>query len=66
MQHHKTTTGEKVIFVFLVILVLLFLAPIFFVVMNSFKGKLFISDNPFAFPNNVTFSGLDNYIEGVE
>ena len=66
MQHHKTTTGEKVIFVFLVILVLLFLAPIFFVVMNSFKGKLFISDNPFAFPNSVTFSGLDNYIEGVE
>jgi raffinose/stachyose/melibiose transport system permease protein len=34
--------------------------------MNSFKGKFFISDTPFEFPNSKTFVGLDNYINGLE
>jgi raffinose/stachyose/melibiose transport system permease protein len=38
----------------------------FFVVLNSFKGKLFISDNPFAHPNSETFAGLTNYVNGIE
>ena len=44
----------------------LFLAPIFIVLYNSFKGKLYISRTPFALPNVTTFSGLDNYINGIE
>ena len=44
----------------------LFLAPIFIVLYNSFKGKLYISRIPFALPNVTTFSGLDNYINGIE
>ena len=42
-------------------LVVLFLTPIFFILMNSFKGKLFISDNPFAWPSGEMFVGLENY-----
>ena len=44
----------------------LFLAPIFIVLYNSFKGKLYISRTPFALPNATTFSGIDNYINGIE
>ena len=33
---------------------------------NSFKGKFFISDNPFALPTSQTFVGLSNYINGLE
>ncbi|MEG2136638.1 MAG: carbohydrate ABC transporter permease [Clostridia bacterium] len=49
-------------------LCLLFLAPILIVVMNSFKGKLFISTEPFAFPSAAsgTFVGLENYVEGIK
>ncbi|MEG1844395.1 MAG: carbohydrate ABC transporter permease [Clostridia bacterium] len=49
-------------------LCLLFLAPILIVVMNSFKGKLFISTEPFAFPSALsgTFVGLENYVEGIK
>lgn len=47
-------------------LVVVFLIPIFFVVMNSFKGKLFISDDPFSFPTGELFVGLENYIEGID
>lgn len=42
-----------------------FLAPVFIVFMNSFKGKLFISDAPFALPNAKTFAGLQNYASGI-
>ena len=52
-------------FIFLVILAVLFLAPIFIVFMNSFKGRFFISDAPFALPNAQTFVGLKNYTSGL-
>ena len=47
-------------------LVVVFLYPIIFIVINSFKGKFFISENPFALPTAQTFSGLTNYISGLE
>ena len=59
-------TQERILFVFLVVLALLFLAPILLVLMNSFKGRFFISDTPFAFPNAETFVGMKNYFSGVE
>jgi raffinose/stachyose/melibiose transport system permease protein len=59
-------TQETILFIFLVVLALLFLAPILLVLMNSFKGRFFISDTPFAFPNAETFVGMKNYLSGVE
>lgn len=44
----------------------LFLAPIIIVLYNSFKGKLYISDSPFALPNAETLSGFENYVNGIE
>ena len=54
------------LYIILIVLSVLFLAPIFIVLYNSFKGKLYISRTPFALPNSTTFSGLDNYISGIE
>ncbi|MDD3403743.1 MAG: carbohydrate ABC transporter permease [Hespellia sp.] len=42
-----------------------FVVPIFLVLMNSFKNKLYISDAPFALPTAETFAGLGNYINGI-
>lgn len=53
------------IFTLLCVLVVVFLTPIFFVLMNSFKGKLFISDVPFALPTGTMFVGIENYTEGI-
>lgn len=47
------------------ILAFLFLAPILIVLMNSFKGRFFIADAPFALPNAETFSALANYTSGL-
>lgn len=63
----RTMTGPKmdISFFFLLIVAVVFLAPIFIIFMNSFKGKLFISDQPFSLPNAETFAGLKNYTEGI-
>lgn len=53
-------------FVALSILAFVFLIPIGLVVMNSFKSRLYISSQPFAFPSSETFSGFGNYINGLK
>ncbi|MBO4980729.1 MAG: carbohydrate ABC transporter permease [Lachnospiraceae bacterium] len=62
----KKKLSNAILFCVLCVLVVIFLTPIFFVVLNSFKGKLFISNDPFAFPTKETFAGLSNYINGIE
>ena len=62
----KNNVSNNIIFLVLCGLVVVFLAPIIFIVINSFKGKFFISDNPFSFPTSQTFVGLTNYINGLE
>ena len=62
----KKKTSNVIIFCILCVLVVAFLTPIFFVLINSFKGKLFISNNPFALPTAETFAGLTNYVNGIE
>jgi len=61
----KKSLQNNVSFIFLIILAILFLTPIFIVLMNSFKGRFFISDAPFALPNSQTFVGLKNYTSGL-
>lgn len=56
---------DKVLFVVLSILVTIFMYPIIFIINNSFKGKFFISSNPFSLPNIETFSGIKNYTSGL-
>ena len=61
----KTKAADVIIFFFLTMMSLLFLVPIFVVVLNSFKGKFYISKAPFALPTAETFAGLDNYVNGI-
>jgi raffinose/stachyose/melibiose transport system permease protein len=61
----KYSFGNIITIVFLTAVSLLFIAPILLVLLNSFKGKLFILNNPFAFPNKESFTGYANYISGA-
>ena len=57
---------KTLLYLLLIGIGLAFLAPIIIVLYNSFKGKFYISDDPFALPNAGTFSGIENYISGIE
>ncbi len=53
-------------FAVLLLLSVVFLFPIYLVVMNSFKSRFNIISEPFVFPNSETFVGLENYISGIQ
>ncbi|MFD1177570.1 carbohydrate ABC transporter permease [Paenibacillus puldeungensis] len=61
----RTKGRDAVLFVLLLVLAIVFLAPILIVLMNSLKGKFFISDTPFLLPDSQTFVGFKNYTSGV-
>lgn len=53
-------------FFILSVLSILFIFPVFVVVINSLKFKFSIATAPFVLPNAETFSGSENYITGIE
>ena len=57
--------AKVLIYILLIVLSVLFIAPVAIILMNSFKGRFVISDNTFAFPNASTFVGIDNYVNGI-
>ncbi len=62
----KKTAVNAVAVVALIFLAAAFFAPLFIILENSFKGRFFISDTPFDLPNAQTFTGLQNYVNGIE
>lgn len=61
----KSAASHALVYVILILMSVVFLAPIFIVFYNSFKSKLYITSEPFAFPNGETFAGLENYTDGL-
>ena len=50
---------------FFTVISILFVAPIFVVLMNSFKRKAFISLSPFSMPDEKSYAGLENYVTSI-
>lgn len=64
MEQRKTLM-TNISFVILIFFALIFIFPVFIVLMNSFKGRFFIADTPFQLLNSDTFVGFDNYVAGI-
>jgi raffinose/stachyose/melibiose transport system permease protein len=60
----KNTFSNTLIYIILFVAAIIFLAPIAIILINSVKGSFFISDEPFSFPTEETFVGLQNFIKG--
>ena len=65
-EERSNPVGKAILYIVLIALTLVFLGPLFFILMNSFRGRLFISDNPFALPLGDYFAGIQNYVTGLE
>jgi raffinose/stachyose/melibiose transport system permease protein len=48
------------------IVAIAYLYPIALVVINSFKGKVYIASEPFSLPDGQSFVGWDNYVRGID
>ena len=66
LKYEPKKKNNVLLYLILSILSIVFLAPIFIVLYKSFNGKLYISRSPFALPNSTSFSGLANYVNGID
>ena len=64
-KKNQYTPLSKVLTCFFILLSLVWLVPVFEVLMNSFKLNTFVNLEPFALPNAESFAGFANYIKGM-
>lgn len=55
-----------VLTVFLAIISIVWISPIFIVILNSFKRKAFIFRNPFGISSNSITEGWDKFVQGMQ
>ena len=64
-----TLTAERrrklVLSIVLAVICIIYVLPIFMVVLNSFKLNTYVKTDNFAFPNGESFAGWANYIKGM-
>ncbi|MBE6606432.1 MAG: carbohydrate ABC transporter permease [Ruminococcaceae bacterium] len=61
----RTKRIDIIFYIILTLFAVIFIAPVFIVLMNSFKGQFYITDSPFSLPDATTFVGLSNYVSGL-
>ena len=61
----KRSLGNKLLTVIFTIISIVYLVPIFEVLINSFKENSYVNTDTFALPNAESFVGFGNYIKGV-
>ena len=64
-MEQRKKIADIIVYIILTVLAVAFLVPIFLVIMNSLKNKLYISTTPFALPGGDSFVGLKNYVDGL-
>lgn len=62
----KIKGSNIVVYVVLIFLSAVFLAPIFIILINSLKSNFYISEEPFTLPDGETFVGFENFTKGIE
>ena len=56
---------KSILTVLFIVICVIYLMPVFTVLMNSFKTNASINTSTFAFPNAETFTGTSNYVNGI-
>ena len=65
MKDSRYSLGSRILTVFFAILCVVWVMPIFEVLINSFKSNAYVNLDAFALPNSESFVGWANYIKGM-
>ena len=68
MKHRslqKKNVGKNLLTVFFGVISILYVFPVFMVLLNSFKKNTFVKTETFSWPTAESFAGLDNLIKGL-
>ena len=61
----KNSWGKKLLTIIFSVISVIYLMPIFEVLINSFKANSYVNTDTFALPNSESFVGWANYIKGM-
>lgn len=61
----KGNTGKSLVTAFFVVLSLVYVFPVFMVLVNSFKANTFVKTDTFGWPMGESFVKFDNFIKGM-
>ena len=61
----KEKVGKNFVTIFFVMLSLVYVFPVFMVLLNSFKANTFVKTDTFAWPMGESFVKFDNFIKGM-
>ena len=61
----KQKLGKSILTAFFTLFSIVYVFPVFMVIVNSFKANTFVKTATFAMPNAETFVGWDNFIKGM-
>lgn len=62
----KWKQGRWLVSLFFTLFSIVYVCPVFIVVINSFKKKAYINKFPFRLPEERMYVGFENYIEGIK
>ncbi|MBO5496823.1 MAG: carbohydrate ABC transporter permease [Oscillospiraceae bacterium] len=65
MKNQQYSKLSKIFTVVFILLCLVWIMPIFEVLINSFKSNAAVNTNAFALPDGDSFVGMDNYVKGM-
>ena len=68
MKHRslqKKNAGKNLLTVFFGVISILYVFPVFMVLLNSFKKNTFVKTETFSWPTAESFAGLENFIKGL-
>ena len=57
--------GKVILSVFFSVISIVYVMPVFMVLLNSFKVNTFVKTDTFGFPNGESFAGWSNFIKGM-
>ncbi len=61
----QRTVRKSLLTALFIVVCIIYIMPILTVLMNSFKTNSSINTETFSFPNSETFTGADNYVNGI-
>ena len=61
----KEKRFKTILSIVLAVICILYMMPIFTLIINTFKGSTYVKSETFALPNGQSFVGMDNYVKGM-
>lgn len=61
----REKSAKKALTICMIVICVVYVLPVFFVALNSFKVNTFVKTDTFGWPQGESFAGFDNFVKGM-